>query len=63
MSFKKCECCGKRIQIMGGRKFCNNCGLFTRKLRRDNTQYKRRIMELELKAFGATDTRKERWDK
>ena len=61
MSFKKCKCCNKNIQVISGRKYCTRCSSFTLQLRRDISQYKRRIMELERKVFGATDTRKERW--
>lgn len=59
---KRCECCDKVLKDCGGgRKYCNNCSLFTAKLRRQLTGARKRICQLELMLYGSTDTREERW--
>ena len=47
---KYCLCCEGEIEMsFGGTKYCNNCGLHTRELRRELGTLKYRLKELEKK--------------
>jgi len=42
-----CECCGKELVKFGSQKFCNQCALFTDKLRKKLSQYKNSYKKLK----------------
>ncbi len=48
---KRCECCDKKIIAMSNQKFCTNCAIYVRELKRDVCYNRKQVKELKNKFY------------
>jgi len=50
--YAKCQCCKRRIEKIGGKKFCNRCSIYLSDLKRKVPYYKRKSRKLNKILYG-----------
>lgn len=57
MIIKRCECCGKKIEVNANRRLCSSCGNYNLSLRQQISSLKHELRNLKIKIYGAIDRR------